>query len=115
MKSSGTLHCCEIAPKTSRLRRSLDASGYVVPSAILVLLPKCPACIVAYLAMGAGIGVTMTTAAALRVILLTLCVACLAFVTVRLARRNIPSGRSVLKRASAFLSSTESLSREEKQ
>ena len=89
MKSSGTLHCCEIAPKTSRRRRSLDAAGYVVPSAILVLLPKCPACIVAYLAMGAGIGVTLTTAATLRVILLVVCVACLALVTARLVRRKV--------------------------
>jgi hypothetical protein len=81
--------CCAAAPKPSRARRSLDAAGYVVPSAILVLLPKCPACIVAYLAMGAGIGVTMTTAATLRVILLVLCVASLAVVTVRLVRRRL--------------------------
>ncbi len=83
MKSPG---CCAARP--SRTRRSLDVAGYVVPSAIMVLLPKCPACIVAYLAMGAGIGVTMTTAATLRVILLSLCVACLAVVTARLVRRR---------------------------
>jgi hypothetical protein len=78
--------CCD---KPSRSRRSLDIAGYVVPSAIMVLMPKCPACIVAYLAMGAGIGVTMTMAATLRVTLLILCVACLAFVTVRLVRRRV--------------------------
>jgi hypothetical protein len=60
-----------------------------VPSAILVLLPKCPACIVAYLAMGAGIGVTLSTAATLRVTLLVFCVACLAYVTVRRAKRRV--------------------------
>ena len=78
--------CCEARP--SRVRRSLGAAGYVVPSAILVLLPKCPACIVAYLAMGAGIGVTMTTAATLRMVLLVLCVACLGFVAARQVRRR---------------------------
>lgn len=78
--------CCDSTP--SRARRSLDAAGYVVPSAILVLLPKCPACIVAYLAMGAGIGVTLSTAAALRASLLVLCVACLAVVTVKRVRRK---------------------------
>ena len=83
MKPAG---CCDA--RRSRTRRSLGAAGYVVPSAILVLLPKCPACIVAYLAMGAGIGVTMTTAAALRVILLVLCVTCLAVVTVKRVRRK---------------------------
>jgi hypothetical protein len=60
----------------------------VVPSAILVLLPKCPACIVAYLAMGAGIGVTLSTAATLRVVLLVLCVACLGVVAARQVRRR---------------------------
>lgn len=80
--------CCEEASTPKRVRRRLDVAGYVVPSAILVLLPKCPACIAAYLAMGAGIGVTLSTAATLRAILLILCVASLAFVTARTIRRR---------------------------
>jgi hypothetical protein len=60
---------------------------------MLVLLPKCPACIVAYLAIGTGIGVTISTATYLRVSLLILCVACLAYVAARhvfrwIARRS---------------------------
>jgi hypothetical protein len=61
-----TRSCCEVA-------------GHVVPTAILVLLPKCPACIVAYLAVGTGIGVTFTTAAHLRTLLLVSCLACLGY------------------------------------
>ncbi|HSS47842.1 MAG TPA: hypothetical protein VLX28_02740 [Thermoanaerobaculia bacterium] len=83
MRSPSTPGCCEAASKPSRTRRSLDAAGYVVPSAILVLLPKCPACIAAYLAMGAGIGVTVSTAVTLRAMLLVLCVACLAVLAAR--------------------------------
>ena len=85
-----TDRCCEGASTSSpRARRFLGAAGYVVPSAILALLPKCPACIAAYLAVGAGIGVTVSTAATLRTTLLILCVACLAYFTARHFRRKV--------------------------
>jgi Flp pilus assembly protein TadB len=84
----GAPDCCAGISKPSRARRSLDAAGYIVPSAILVLLPKCPACIVAYLAMGAGIGVTLSTAATLRAALVIVCVLCLAYLTARQVRRR---------------------------
>jgi hypothetical protein len=64
-------------------RRCCDVAGYVAPMAVLVLLPKCPACIVAWLAIGTGIGVTITTATYLRMSLLILCVSCLAGVAAR--------------------------------
>jgi len=80
--------CCEGAPAPSRARRVLGAAGTVGPAAVMALLPKCPACIAAYLAMGAGIGVTVSTAAHLRTAALVLCVACVAFVTARLLRRK---------------------------
>lgn len=71
-----TRSCCEVA-------------GHVVPTAILVLLPKCPACIAAYLAMGTGIGMSFTTAAHLRTLLLVSCVACLGYFAARLVFRLI--------------------------
>ena len=54
---------------------------------VLVLLPKCPACLAAYLAAGAGIGVTLTTASHLRTALLALSLVGLAYGVGRYALR----------------------------
>jgi hypothetical protein len=78
--------CCPGEP-ASRLRKSVDASGSVLSAAVLVLLPKCPACLAAYLAAGAGVGVTLTTASHLRTALLVLSLACLTYVVGRSAFR----------------------------
>jgi hypothetical protein len=79
--------CCEA--ETSPPRRGLKIAGTVIPAAVLVLLPKCPACIAAYLAIGTGIGVTISTAAHLRTLLLVLCLGCLAYVAARQVLRWI--------------------------
>ena len=65
------------------------ATGTAAPAAVLLLLPKCPACIAAWLAVGAGIGVSMSTAAILRELVVAACVACLAFVVARQALRMV--------------------------
>jgi hypothetical protein len=51
------------------------ASGAVGSGALLVLLPKCPLCIAAYLALWTGAGVAMPVATHLRPVLETVFVA----------------------------------------
>jgi hypothetical protein len=73
----------------SRLRRGGEIAGWVVPSVTLALLPKCPVCVAAYLALATGIGISLPAARCLRTTLVVLCVASLAFIAARRLRSLI--------------------------
>ncbi len=58
-------------------RRFLDFAGWIVPGAVVALMPKCPACLAAYVAAGTGLGLSLATATRVRTLLLILCAAAL--------------------------------------
>jgi hypothetical protein len=47
------------------------------------MMPKCPACLAAYVALFTGVGLSLSTAAHLRILVLSLCVAMLAVLTAK--------------------------------
>ena len=77
--------CCGVYKRAgwSVSRRIRGRAGWLVPAAILTFLPKCPACLAVYIAMGTGIGIPFTTAKYLRGALLMLSLASLAYFAVR--------------------------------
>jgi hypothetical protein len=75
-------------------RCTRGAAAWALPSVALALVPKCPMCVAAYLAIGGGLGVSLTTAAHLRTALVWLCWSTLALLIARLVARGWTRHRS---------------------
>jgi hypothetical protein len=73
----------------SWLRRGARLAGWVIPSAGLALIPKCPVCVAAYVAVATGIGISLPTAEHLRIALIGLCIASLTLIVARRVRSLI--------------------------
>ena len=89
--------CCQIKTRAgdngrrpvSRLHRGSEIAGWIIPGAILALLPKCPMCLAAYVAVWTGIGLSFPAATNLSVALVILCVGLILFLAARNARRLV--------------------------
>lgn len=66
--------------------RGAEAAGWILPGVTLALLPKCPACVAAYIALATGLGISFSTAAYIRTSLVIVSASLLVFVA---ARRGI--------------------------
>ena len=73
----------EARPQKPRLFRARELAGWLVPGVLLALLPKCPMCLAAYVALGTGFTLSCSSAHLLLRALTALCLALLALCVVR--------------------------------
>jgi hypothetical protein len=59
-------------------------------------MPKCPACLAAYVAIATGVGLSLPAAANLRAAVVILCIASLFYLAARLLRRLVLASEKVL-------------------
>ena len=83
------------SPTTAR--RFVDAVGWVASGALFALVPKCPACLAAYVAVWTGVGISFTTASYLRTSLLILCATSLSFLAARYLSRSVVFRKAFLR------------------
>jgi hypothetical protein len=94
-------HCCHDSAAVVRRdglllsmgRRCLSMIEWAIPGALLAVMPKCPACVAAYVLAWTGLGLSFSVAKQLRTLLPILCVAWLLLLALRQARHFFP-GRS---------------------
>jgi hypothetical protein len=76
-------------PEKRLTRQARGAASWALPGVGLVLVPKCPMCIAAWLAIGSGFSIPLTTATHLRTTFLCLCWGALLVLAVRLLARLV--------------------------
>ncbi|TWT30513.1 hypothetical protein KOR42_54720 [Thalassoglobus neptunius] len=62
---------------------------------LLAFVPKCPACLAAYVALWTVLGISISTAATVRWAMILLCAASLLFLTVKRLSRSMKCPRSL--------------------
>jgi hypothetical protein len=74
-------------------RRFIDFIKMVIPAVIFIIIPKCPVCLAGYIALGTGIGLSITTATYLRIGLIVVCILSLAYFVTKRASRYLMNNR----------------------
>ena len=81
--------CCAGGGPSRRLaRRIYGAAASILPGAVLVLLPKCPLCLAAWLTVATGIAVPAAAAAPVRGLIVVFWIAAVGFGATQIARRR---------------------------
>ena len=82
--------CCKsggVSRGATLVQRCAGVARWIVPASVLALLPKCPACVGAYVALATGVGISVTAAAYLRNGAIVVCIAMLLYAAAKMVRR----------------------------
>jgi hypothetical protein len=74
-------------------QRFIDFIKMAMPAIVFVFIPKCPVCLAGYIALGTGIGLSLTTATYLRIGLIVVCILSLAYFVAKYAHRYLLKNR----------------------
>ncbi len=79
-------------PLRTLLQRLLKIVQGAISAIVLLLMPKCPVCIAAYVAAFTGIGMSISTANALRILALSLAGLSVVYLAAKqVQRRSVPA------------------------
>ena len=85
-----TGQCCVGGTASRRLARRLSrAAASILPGAVLVLLPKCPLCLAAWLTVVTGVGFSAAAAARVREMVVLFSVVAVALAAAPIVRRRV--------------------------
>jgi hypothetical protein len=86
--------CCAGGGPSRRLARRLyGAAASILPGALLVLLPKCPLCLAAWLSVATGIAVPAAAVARVRGLIVVFWAAAVALAATKIVRASLGFGR----------------------
>jgi len=81
--------CCTGEGPLRRLARKLfEAVAPILPGTALVLLPKCPVCLAAWLTVTTGLGVSAAAAASVRALIIVSSIAAVALAVANLLKNE---------------------------
>lgn len=83
---NGHDECC--CGRRTLVLRCRTTAGWILPASALALMPKCPACVAAYVAVATGFGISLSAAAYLRTAAIAACVAMLLYFAAKFVRRR---------------------------
>ena len=89
-----TTACTRCGNRLRRAGRGTSAlAQWLVPGAVLVFMPKCPACLAGYVALWSGVGLSLSVASGIRHSLMVVSAGMLLFLVGRLALKLLARRR----------------------
>ncbi len=80
-----TRRCCKSTRPAGRMRK---VAGWLLPGTVLALMPKCPMCLAAYVALGTGVTISYASAHLLMRSLTMLCISALVLCATRRLQKH---------------------------